>query len=55
MVGIEKDKPVVITQFKWEGRLGPFHIKTSCGECNLTSSILKNMMENEFKNKNVKK
>jgi hypothetical protein len=33
-------EPVVITQFKWAGRLGPFHIKTSCNECDLTTAIL---------------
>lgn len=46
--------PVVITQFKWAGQLGPFRIKTSCSECDVTTSVLEGMMENEFKDKNVK-
>jgi hypothetical protein len=44
---------VFITQFKWSGKLGPFSIKTSCDECDLTTSILQDMLKNEFKNKNV--
>jgi hypothetical protein len=45
---------VTITQFKWAGNLGPFRIKTSCNECDLTTTILKGLMENELKDKNVK-
>jgi len=44
---------VNITQFKYEGAWGPFKIKSICEECNLTTSILKNMMEKEFKDKDV--
>ena len=44
---------VVITQFKWAGKLGTFHIKTSCDQCDLTTSILQDMLENELKDKNV--
>ena len=47
------NKPVSIIQFKWAGNMGPFHIKTHCDECDLTTSILQDMMENEFKNKTV--
>ncbi|MDY6971348.1 MAG: hypothetical protein SV775_03355 [Thermodesulfobacteriota bacterium] len=46
-------EPVIIAQFKWAGKLGPFRIKTACGECDLTTSILQNMIENEFKGMNV--
>ena len=53
MVNNSAHEPVIITQFKWSGKLGPFRIKTSCDECDLTTSILKNMLENEFKDKNV--
>jgi len=44
---------VKITQFKWEGRLGPFKIKTVCAECNLTKAVLENMKSKEFKDKDV--
>jgi len=48
-----KDRPAIITQFKWAGKLGPFRIKTHCDQCDLNTSILQDMMENEFKDKNV--
>jgi len=54
MVKINRNEPVLITQFKWAGKLGPFNIKTSCSECDLTTSTLKDIMETEFKDKNVK-
>ncbi len=44
---------VTVTQFKWAGALGPFRIKTNCDECDLTTSVLQDMMENEFKDKKV--
>ncbi len=44
---------VKITQYKWAGKWGPFKIKTPCEECDLTTSILKDMMDVEFKGKNV--
>ncbi|MDP6685981.1 MAG: hypothetical protein QGI05_03415 [Candidatus Omnitrophota bacterium] len=47
------DKKVVITQFKWAGSLGPIHIKNTCSECDITTAILKNMIEKEFKGKGV--
>lgn len=49
----KEKKQVTITQFKWAGKLGPFHIKTSCDECDLTTTILRDMMQNEFKDKDV--
>ena len=49
----KRNKPVTITQFKWAGKLGPLRIKTHCDQCDLTTSILQDMMENEFKGKNV--
>ena len=48
------NKPVVITQFKWAGKFGPIQIKSHCGECDLTTTFLKKLMEEEFKDKNVK-
>lgn len=47
-------KTITITQFKWAGKLGPIRIKSTCNECDLTSTFLKGMMENEFKAKDVK-
>ncbi|PIP68476.1 MAG: hypothetical protein COW92_01025 [Candidatus Omnitrophica bacterium CG22_combo_CG10-13_8_21_14_all_43_16] len=44
---------VTITQFKWAGKLGPFRIKTTCNECDLTTTILNGLMVNELKDKNV--
>jgi len=49
----EKNKPVTITQFKWAGKIGPVRIKTTCDQCDLTTATLQDMMENEFKEKNV--
>ena len=45
---------IIITQYKWAGRLWPFKIKTGCEECDLTEASLKNMLKNEFKGKDVK-
>jgi len=44
---------VNITQYKWAGKLGPFEIKTKCDECDITSSILEDMLEKDFKDKDV--
>ena len=49
----KKKQPVVITQFKWAGKLGPFRITTSCSECDLTTAVIEETMKNEFKDKNV--
>ena len=54
MSELKRSKTVVITQFKWLGKLGPFHIKSNCDQCDLTTTILKAMVEKEFKGKNVK-
>lgn len=53
MANNNSHETVIITQFKWAGKLGPFHIKTSCDECDLTTSILQDMLGNEFKDKKV--
>ena len=50
----KKNKPVNITQFKWAGRFGPVRIKTQCDQCDFTTSILQDMMGNEFKGKPVR-
>lgn len=53
MYGFEANNPVIITQFKWAGDWGPLHIKSHCNECDLVTSILRGMLEREFKGKNV--
>ena len=53
MTGRKRNKAVAVTQFKWAGRLGPIRIKTNCEQCDLTTTILQDMMENEFKERNV--
>lgn len=44
---------VKIMQYKWARKKGPFKIKSKCEECDLTTSIIEDMMKKEFKNKNV--
>ena len=44
---------VKIVQYKWAGKKWGFKIKTQCSECDLTTVILKTMMKNEFKGKDV--
>ena len=44
----------IITQFKWAGKFGPFRIKTDCDQCDLTTTILKDMMENEFAGEDIR-
>jgi len=45
---------VKITEYEWAGRKWFFKIKTHCSECDLTKVILKNMLNKEFKGKDVK-
>jgi len=47
-------KQILIEQFKWAGKWGPFKVKVRCGECDLTTSIIKSLMQKEFKGKQVK-
>lgn len=42
-----------ITLYKYLGKWGPFKIDTPCDYCDLTSSVLQDMMDNEFKGLNV--
>jgi hypothetical protein len=53
MYEFEANNPVIITQFKWAGKWGPFHIKSHCQECDLVTSILRNIVDKDFKGKNV--
>ena len=45
-----RHNPVIITQYKWAGHWGPLRIQSRCGECDLVTTILRGMMEKEFKN-----
>ncbi len=47
------NNPVIITQYKWAGSWGPFKIKSSCEECDLTTHTLRALVEKEFEGKNV--
>lgn len=47
-------KQVNITLYEWAGKIGPFKIKTHCQDCDIHAAIIKNMIEREFKGKNVK-
>ena len=53
MAGRQVNEPVTVSQYKWAGKLGPLRINKSCDECDLTTSVLQDMMENEFKGKDV--
>lgn len=44
---------VIIYNYKWEGKWGPFKIKTECGECNLSTGILKALVKDKYKGKPV--
>ncbi|UCC95915.1 MAG: hypothetical protein JSW40_03985 [Candidatus Omnitrophota bacterium] len=44
---------VIITQYKWAGSWGPFKIKSHCEECDLTTHVLRALIEKEFKGKDV--
>ena len=44
---------VKIIQYEWTGKKGLFKIKTKCSECDLTKAILMDMMQKEFKDKDV--
>jgi hypothetical protein len=49
MDNTKKHEELKVTQYKWGGRLGPFRIKTNCDQCDLTTAVLNDMAENEFK------
>lgn len=46
-------KPVRITVYKWAGKWGPFKVKIPCGECALTTDVVKDTLANELKNAEV--
>ena len=43
-----------IELFRWEGKRWGIEIKSECKECDLTTAMLQDMKEKEFKGKNVK-
>lgn len=54
MMGMnQQENNVTITQFKWAGKLGPLEIKSTCGECDVTTTVLKGILNRELKEKNV--
>lgn len=53
MYEFEKNNPIVITDFKWAGKLWPIEIKSPCNECDINTSMLKKMMDEDLKGKNV--
>lgn len=44
---------VIITQYKWAGKWGPFSIKTVCDECELSKLVIGDMIESKWKDKGV--
>ena len=47
------DNKVVITQYKWAGQLGPFKIRSTCEECDVTTHRLKKIIKENFQNRPV--
>ncbi len=41
-------EPVKVTVYRWAGQWGPFKVKIPCGECALTTDVLKDTFENEL-------
>ena len=42
-------QPIVIDLYKWAGKWGPFKVNIPCGECALTTDIIKDTLANELK------
>lgn len=53
MYQFERNNPIVITDFKWAGNLGPIEIKSPCNECDVITNMLMKMIEEDFRGKNV--
>lgn len=53
MYQFERNNPIVITDFKWAGKLGPIEIKSPCNECDVITSMLTKIIEEDFRGKNV--
>ena len=41
-------KPARLTLYRWAGKWGPFKVKIPCGECTLTTDIVKDVLANEL-------
>ena len=46
-------KSVNVTIYRWAGTWGPFKVKIPCGECALSSDVVKDTLENELKGLSV--
>lgn len=44
---------VVITQYKWAGQMGPFKIRSTCEECDMTTHRVKKIIEEQFQGRPV--
>lgn len=53
MYQFERNNPIVITDFKWAGKLGPIEIKSPCNECDVITNMLTKIIEEDFRGKNV--
>jgi len=53
MYEFERNNPIVITDFKWAGKLWPIEIKSPCNECDIVTGSLRKMLEEDFRGKNV--
>ena len=40
--------PVKVTLYRWAGSWGPFKVNVPCGECALTTDVIKDTFENEL-------
>ena len=45
--------PAKLLLYRWGGKWGPFKVKIPCGECTLTTDIVKDVLENELKTAEV--
>lgn len=41
-------QPARLTLYRWAGKWGPFKVKIPCGECTLTTDIVKDVVANEL-------
>ncbi|MEM9179600.1 MAG: glutaredoxin domain-containing protein [Pseudomonadota bacterium] len=46
-------KPARLLLYRWGGKWGPFKVKIPCGECTLTTDIVKDVLEHELKTAEV--
>jgi glutaredoxin len=48
--GVFDRRPAKLLVYRWAGQWGPFKVKIPCGECTLTTDIIKDVLENELSN-----